>query len=340
MSVSDGRNAEAGEVVRNVSLRSGIVRGLSCVIEKLMGARRAPTLVERRMAQISAKQIAKQHKPDYKFVRGLWESTQAATPWGNYYGLDQWPPVASYQTINVNDFIVHEIAKCGGYLDSDISGQMVNPGGMEPRDMYINLKSIQADFRFINQGSATVVVDMQITRFGYDKSAAYFAAAVIPQLIPQPIYTDHRPFTSPNTLNGQFTKAYKEPDSQVGLPHRSFQVLARKRIVLRPSRMIDDPTGGVNAARVNTSVFHKLKLNKFWKKAGRRERYKILGGAQEGPEAPVLRGSLLDHRYFFSIRVTGTVGYVGVTSVKFCAGGLLDRQMIFDRAAAGLAPGG
>lgn len=292
------------------------------------------------MSEISAKQIAKQHKPDYKFVRGLWEDLTADPRWDSYYNTDVWPPLASFQEIGAGDFWVREIAKCGGYLENLISTQMVNPGGMEPRDMYVKLKSIQTDFRFVNELAQTVVVDMQLTRFGYDKYSAYFSAAPVPSQIPGPIYQDHQPFTSPNTLNGQFKKAYKEPDAAAGAPKRRFQVLARKRIILRPSKMIDDPQGG-GGGRLNTTIYHKLKLNKFWPKAGLRERYKILESQDpEGPVAQTLRGSLLDHRYFWSIRTTADVKFVGVTSVKFAAGGMLDKQMIFDREAAGLAPGG
>lgn len=302
--------------------------------------KRINTLVERRMSQIAAKQIAVQHRPDYKYVRGLWESAQADPQWGTYYGADVWPPADSFGEIlpGPNGFFVREFAQCGGYLENLISTQMVNPGGMEPRDMFVHIKSLQSDFRFTNAHNKTVLVDMQITRFGYDKSLAYFSQAPTDVLVPGPQYIDHPPFTSPNTLNGQFKRAYKEPTP--ALPKRRFQVLARKRILLRPTRMIDDPDGAANAQRLNTIQYHSLKLNKFYKKKGQKEAYKILTTAQPGPLAPVLRGSLLHHRYFLSIRVTETVGFVGVTSVKFCAGSMLDKQMIFDRLAAGLNPGG
>lgn len=300
--------------------------------------KRINTLVELRMSQIAAKQIAKQHRPDYKFVRGLWESAQANPAWGTYYGADVWPPIESFGTIlpGPNGFWVREFAQCGGYLDTDIAGEMVN-AGMEPRDMFIHLKALQSDFRFVNSTNKTVLVDMQITRFGYDKSLAYFSQAPTNNLVPGPLYIDHPPFTSPNNLNGQFKRAFKEPTD--ALPKRRWQVLARKRITLRPSKMIDNPEAG-GADRQNTLIFHKLKLNKFYKKKGLREAYKILTTGQEGPLAGNLRGSLLYHRYFLSIRVSETVDFVGVTSVKFCAGSMLEKQMIFDRVAAGLNPGG
>lgn len=291
------------------------------------------------MSQIAAKQIAAQHRPDYKFVRGLWESAQANPAWGTYFGADVWPALDAFETLQPgpNGFYVREFAQCGGYLENLISTQMVNPGGMEPRDMFIHLKSLQSDFRFVNSNNRTVLVDMQITRFGYDKSLAYFSQAPTNNLVPGPLYIDHPPFTSPNTLNGQFKRAFKEPTD--ALPKRRFSVLARKRIILRPSKMIDNPEAG-GADRQNTIIYHKLKLNKFWPKKGRREAYKILTTGQEGPLAGRLRGSLLHHRYFISIRVTDTVDMVGVTSVKFCAGSMLEKQMIFDLNAAGLNPGG
>ena len=303
--------------------------------------KRINTLVEKRMSQIAAKQIAKQHRPDYKFVRGLIERLNPNPSWATYWEEDVWPAIDNFYPLlpGPAGFFVLEIAKCGGYLENLVSTQMVNPGGMEPRDMYIALKSIQSDFRFVNSNTQSAVVDMQITRFGYDKSQAYFTAQPSVLHIPGPLYTDHPPFTSPHTLNGQFKKAYKEPTTD--RPKRRWQVLARKRIVLKPTHQMDDVTAGAGAnARVNARAFHKIKLAKYFKKAGQRERYKILTDGNEGQLAPGLRGSLLDHRYFLSIRTTIAVDMVGITSVKFAASGMLDKQMIFDRLAAGLNPGG
>lgn len=296
--------------------------------------KRINTLVEKRMSEIAAKAVAKQHAPDYLYVRGLWENINANPTWDTFWHTDVWPDLANFETLSPapGQFWSKEIGKCGGYTETNISGQLVNPGGMEPRDMYIHIKALEMDFRFVNENAKTVMVDMQLTRFGYDKNAAYFSQNPNVQLIPSPLYPDHPPFTSPNTLNSAFKRAYKQTDTDH--PRRVWQVLARKRITLRPSRMIDDPAGAANSARLNTVIYHKLKLAKYYKKAGQKERYKILGGQQEGPLAAGLRGSLLDHRYFISIRVTERVRMVGITSVKFAASGLLARQMVFDTIAS------
>ena len=102
------------------------------------------------------------------------------------------------------------------------------------------------------------------------------------------------------------------------------------RIMPAP-KMIDNSQAG-GADRLNTVKYHTLKLNKYWKGLGKRERYKIEAAAA-GPLANANVGSLADARYFLSFRCTAPVQFLGVTICKFCADAGLARQVVFDRLA-------
>lgn len=284
------------------------------------------TLVEKRMQEIAQKEAMKVNKPNWIVVRGTWNLPQAAA-WPALE--DQWPPIADFQTIDETQFHSHELAKCGGYLNSEVSDQLVATG-VDRRSMYLTIKEIRARFHFVNTGAKAVLVDFQIVRMPYDKMVLFLSQAPQPSQNPHPVYQDHRPFTSLNTISKEALAYYKQPDITQGNFTRRVQLLARKRIVLPPPKMIDNPGAG-GADRLNTLDYRSLNLNKFWKGLGKKERYQIING-QQGP-AQSLEGSLADARYFFSIRVTGACRYIGVTQVKFAASHILDRQLIFDRGA-------
>lgn len=288
------------------------------------------TLVEHRIKDIAKKEARKLNKPNYIVTRGVWLDTNAQ-PW--FPLQDQWPPLASFNDLNETQFHVHEIAKCGGYLETDISAAVQTQGGMDPRSMFIRLKEIALQFHFVNVGTRNAVVDLQITRFPYSKMALYLDQnAATPAENPQPVYQDHKPFCTINTLTRELYKFYKQGDVTQGNQNRVFSVLARKRIVVRPGRMIDDPTGAANANRVNITNYKGLRIKKYWKGLGKKERYQIING-NAGPNAGPIRGSLADARYFWSMRVSAPIKYLGVTAVKFCGSSALDRQLVFDLGA-------
>lgn len=290
--------------------------------------KRINTIFEVRAKQIAKKEAMKLNKPNWICVRGDWHDPQQP---GFDALADVWPPLLSYMHTDETQFHVHELAKCGGYLNNEVSDPLA-AAGVDRRSMFITMKEIKFNFQFVNEGVKAVVVDFQLTRMPYSKMALFLEQnAPTPAQNPQPVYQDHRPFCSINTISRECLKAYKQSDSTQGNLNRRVQVLARKRIVIPPPRMIDDPAGG-GGNRVNTVRFHALKLNKFWKGLGKRERYQIINGVA-GPFAGQIRGSLADARYFWSLRVTGPCRYLGVSHVKFAASHLLDRQLVFDIGA-------
>ena len=81
--------------------------------------KRINTLVEKRMQEVSKREIAKAHKKDYKVVRGLYQDPQAPL-WSTTWNTDEWPALTTFDTLLSNQFYVREIGKCGGYLDTDL----------------------------------------------------------------------------------------------------------------------------------------------------------------------------------------------------------------------------
>jgi len=303
---------------------------LSRLRDKKINARVAScTLVEHRIKDIAKKEALKLNKPNYIVTRGVWLDPQAQ-PWLPL--TDQWPPLASFFDINETQFHSFEVAKCGGYLETDVSAAVETGLAIDARNMFVRIKQIALQFHFVNVGTRNAVVDLQLTRFPYSKMALYLDVnAAMPAENPQPVYQDHKPFCTINTLTRELYKFYKQSDVTQGNQKRIFTVLARKRIVVRPGRMIDDPTGG-GAAATNMTNYKGLRIKKTFKGLGKKEKYQIIQG-NPGPNAGPIRGSLSDHRYFWSMRCTAPVKYLGVTAVKFCGSSMLDRQVVFDVGA-------
>lgn len=288
-------------------------------------SKRIDSLLEKRIVAISKKQAQAVNKPNYLVTRGIWQDGQAAA-WDVLQ--DIWPTLQNWHQMDETNMYAREIAKCGGYLDNDLSAQLV-AAGVDRRSMFIRLKNIACQFHFVNEGLKAVMVDVQLSRYAYDKMNLFLEAVPQNALNPSPVYQDHKPFCTVNTLTPELYKYYKQSDSTQGNFNRKFTVLARKRIYVPPGRMIEDPQG---VGLVNTLDFRHVRLFKSWPALGKKERYQIING-QGGAAAGSIRGSLADGRYFFSIRVTGPVKFLGVTAVKFCGSHALDRQLVFDLGA-------
>lgn len=286
------------------------------------------TLVEKRMQAISRKEALKLNPINWIASRGIWQNPQPAQAWDPLD--DQWPALADWGVLNQTQFYAQQFCRIGGYLNTNFSDELAATG-VDLRSMFVRIKHIKLDFRFTHANNYSVLVDMQVCRIPYDKQTLIVSPNPVPLENPGPVYQDHRPFTSVNTISRQALKYFKQPDATQGNMNRRVHVLARKRIIMAAPKMIDNATAG-GADRLNTVKYHTLKLNKFFKGLGRRERYKIEAQAG-GAVAAANRGSLADNRYFLSFRCTAPVQFLGVTIVKFCADSGLDRQVIFDRLA-------
>lgn len=303
-------------------------------------SKKIDSLLEKRVQEISRKETLKVIKPNYLTARGVWHDANGA--WD--LTTDVYPTLQNWLQCNETTFVVREISKLGGFLSTNISDPIAQIG-FDKRSMNIRLKQIASCFHFCNEGLKTVVVDMQIYRFKYDKDTAFLmtqlpsaAPANIPAInqmaLPRPSIKDHPPMTSAHTLTWNLRKTWKAPDVTQGNPVRSFSILARKRIYVPCGRMVEDPAG--NNQIVNTLRFKHLKLVKTWKGLGRKEKYRIINGVG-GPQAGDIRGSLQDGLFYFSLRFSGPVKLLGVTACTFCAApnSFLDKQYTFDLGAAG-----
>lgn len=321
--------------------------------------RKINTLIEKRIQAISRREAQKIAPIDWCVTRGLWYDVNAIDPsTGQAFPpinvlRDAWPSVLQFQALAPQGFYYRQIAKVGGYLAEDWSSQMVQ-AGMDERSMHIHLKSIVQQFHFVNPNNYAVQVDIQLGRYAYDKQMLFLSQVSgtnAPTANPQPVFQDHKPFCTWNRMTRELLKYYKERNASTGDFNRKFSILARKRLTLPPSTLMDatldttvpanPPQGGspdwaglaqaqVNAAsRVNKVRYHSCRLSKFWKGKGKRERYQILP-VQSVPASNSNQGSLADGRYFFSIRVSAPCSFLSCSAVKFCSGKGLDRMVVFD----------
>jgi len=295
---------------------------------RALADRKINSLVERRMQQISRAEALKLNPINWLAERGVWQNPAPAQAWDPLE--DQWPALADWGTLNPTQFYAQQFCRIGGYQNTNFSDEL-QATGVDLRSQFIRIKHIKLDFKFTHANNYSVLVDMQMCRIPYDKDTLINDANPIPTVNPGPVYQDHKPFTSVNTISRQALAYYKQVDRTQGNFNRHVRVLARKRILMPAPRMIDDAAqGGGN--RLNTVKYHTLRLNKFFKGLGKRERYKIEASAT-GPLANANVGSLADARYFLSFRCTGPVSFLGVTICKFTATAGLSRQIVFDRLA-------
>lgn len=328
-------------------------------------SKKVDTLIERRIVALSKKEVRKAVPVDYLMTRGLWYNTNAIDPaTGNAYPpisilRDQWPTVDRFLQLTPTAFYYRQIAKVGGYLAEDWSAQL-QAIGVDARSMHVRLKHIVTQFHFVNVLNKAVQVDIQIGRYAYDKQMLFLSqtgGTNEPTSNPQPVYQDHKPFCTWNNLTAECRKFYKERNASTGDFNRKFSVLARKRITLKPSGMMDNPaptsqvppdpgqgqpvdwhglfSASVSASeRINKIKYTSCRLAKYWKGLGKRERYQILP-ANVVPQQNTNNGSLADARYYYSIRVSEPCLMLGVSAVKFCSGKGLDRMVVFDLGAVG-----
>ena len=278
------------------------------------------TVFERRAKEIAQKEARK--AVAYYNTRGSWLAAGASWPTN-----DTHPPLADMFAIRPIDFFLREIAKIGGYLDTDISAQLqagTPPPVYDPRKMRIHIKQIKLQFDFVNQGVNTAQVDMCVWRCKYNKFLLAQDLTPGPMINPQPEYYDHQPFSQFNTINHDALRAFRDNDANTSRP----TLVAHKRISLSPPRMMDDPAGG-GGNRLNTVKYVRINLQKVYSGLGRPEKYDL-----ETQLSPIhTAGSLSDVRYFFSIRVDRDVACRGVSIVKFCRGSSIPSQVVFDRLA-------
>lgn len=272
------------------------------------------TLAEHRSKQIALQ--VQQKAVQYYATRGVWLGGQAIWPINDTY-----PAIQDSMTILNSQFWYREFAKVGGYLDTDISNQMITAGS-EPRNMIIHLKSFKIHFDFIVQGQEKAIVDMCIWRFPYNKYL--LASDTTPDATknPQPQYFDHKPFTPYNTIDSFTVKEFHDAPNVTGF---NKQLVASKRITVHPSSNLID----VQTQEVNRIHWTPLKITKTYKGLGYAEPFEI----QQQLSPVTTYGSLSNNRYYISIRVTNTVQVRGISFVKFAKGRNIPDEIIFDRIA-------
>jgi len=292
------------------------------------------TLEEVRANQIVQKALSAERT--YYITRGSYLGA------GNEYPKnDQFPSIAqSFRLLQGSTFI-NEFCKVGGYIRSQLTTSTAAlPDADEEddakaeedqekrdlRDMYIHIKSILSEFRFLNQGNEEAVIDMCIWRVPYNKhSLAEDPDSPHPLTNPQPEFMWHKPFTPYNGLCYEYRRNWHTRDDNLIYKKN---LLASKRITVFPNRMIDI-TGGSASNRQNTVKWVTLKLSKHYKNKGFQEEYEV----ENNVSPVVVSGSLSKNRYFLSIRTTQDVLFSGVTACKFCRGKNIPKNIIFDKLA-------
>lgn len=295
-------------------------------------SKRVDTLLEKRIVDLSKKTLVSS-KSTY-VARGIW------TRDGTWPALDVWPDVANSLTSIATQFRYAQFGRVGGYLNNDLSVEMslgndpANPTEQPARpynfrDMFLRLKALIFEFRFLNTGQEAQEVDICLWRCPMRKRLiALDGAAPQAQAANQPQMYWHKPFTSLNTITPQCQRKFRDQAANI-VPDR-HTLLAHKRFKIEPGRIIDAPGGG--AASANLIKWKRVRVAKYFKGLGKREKYELVLNTIS-PDAAGLRGQLADCRYYYSMRTTGTIVYHAASAVTFQRGKNTDRQVVFDDVA-------
>lgn len=276
------------------------------------------TLYEKRSKQIV--DSALQKATPYYLVRGVYLDPGSTWPLN-----DTFPTVADGYNLLESQFFVRQFAHVGGYLETDISNEMIVLP-TENRDMKIHIKQIKLDFAFVNQGIEDLQVDLCIWRFPYNKYILANTAIPGPLDNPTPQYYNHKPFTPFYGIDKMADQAWKEDDANMKVKKH---LIGHKRITVPHPKMIDDPAAG-GSNRQNTVKWKSIKIVKTYKGLGYSEDYQI----EPTNISPIATaGSLSKNRYFITIRTTDEVRFRGIATVKFCRGKGTPDQVVFDRIA-------
>jgi len=291
------------------------------------------TLVEKAAQRVAKKEISAQATT--YVTREVW------TRDGSWDVNDIWPDAANSLTINDQAPIVSQFARVGGYLNNELSTEMAGVAPAYPtelparpynyRDMFLRLKSLIFDLRFLNTGQEQVEVDLCFFRCPIRKRLVALDGNVpAGQVLNIPQLEWHKPFTSLNTITSQCAKKYKEQAANI-VPDR-HTLMAHKRFSIEPGRIIDAAGGG--AASVNLTKWKRVRLAKYFKGLGKKEKYELVLNTIS-PDAQNLAGQLADCRYYMSMRATGNLVFHGCSACQFQAGKGTARQVVFDRVAPG-----
>lgn len=296
-------------------------------------SKRVDSLLESRIVELS-KKVVVESKTTY-VVRGIW------TRDGTWPQADIWCPLANSHGITETQFVANQFGRVGGYLNNDLSVEMsigndpANPteNPAQPynfREMYLRLKMIKFQFRFLNVSTDSAEVDICLWRTPMRKRLiALSANAPSAQEANQPDLYWHRPFTFLNSISSQCSKKYR--DQAANLIPNNHQLIVHRRFTIDPNKMIDNPAAG-GGDRINMIKWKEVTLVKYFKGLGKREKYELVLNTIS-PDAANLRGQLSDCRYYFSMRASGTLAWHAVSVVSFQRGKNTPRQVVFDEVA-------
>lgn len=300
------------------------------------------TLYERRAKQIADKAV---QSVIPKFIqRETWlraptyhADGSIDNPGAVWPSNDTWPQPLDLLRIAADDFQYYQIARVGGYIESDIAAEMIQgPAFFNLRDLYIRLHTLRLQFDVLNPGVETQALDIMVFRCPYNKhlvaldGTAAQAQSLRENPVPQRGWL--HPLTTFNTITGETVRAYN--DSIVGLKIGVTKVMGGRYFV-PPGKMLDDPTQG-GGARVNQAVYKRIRLNKTWKGKGKKEMFEneVAQGAVPAEfERLGTKGSLSHARYFLCLRASGNLVIRGVSAVRFSKGKDVPAQMVFDALA-------
>jgi len=300
------------------------------------------TMYEKRAAQI-AKSVVEANIPKY-VQRETWlrQPTYNGDGTINNPGAvwptnDTWPAPADLHRIAADDFQYFQICRVGGYLDGNVSADMIQaPAFLDLRDLYIRLHNLRLQFDVLNPGVETQSLDIHVFRVAYNKHLiATDATAPQSQSLrenPVPQRGWLRPLTTFNTITGETIAKYN--DAIVGLKIAATKVCGG-RYYVKPGRMLDDPTQG-GAGRVNQAVYKRIRISKVWKGLGKKEMFENEPVQSPAPAEFIrlgVRGALSNCRYFLTLRASGNLVMRGVSAVRFSAGKSVPANIVFDSLA-------
>ena len=251
---------------------------------------------------------------------------------------DTWPQPNDLFTIGSDDFRYFQIMRVGGYLDGNVSADMIQaPAFLDLRDLYIRLHNLRLQFDVLNPGVETQSLDLHVWRVAYNKHliATDNTAAQTQSLRENPVPQRGwlRPLTTYNTITGETVAKYN--DAITGLKIGVTKVCGG-RYYCKPGKMMDHPLGQIlppNAtpnqvatfiaqsnARVNQAVYKRIRIQKSWKGLGKKEMFEN-EPVQAPPPAEFTRlgvkGALSHCRYFLTLRASGTLHLRGVSAIRF-----------------------
>lgn len=279
------------------------------------------TLLEFRMKEMI--EDAKGEEDVYYTTKGTWLSTGSVYP-----TTDIPPPLTDAIVYGNHQYLSHEFCRIGGYLNTDRPAGTTVPQ-IDPRNMNIFLKQISVRLRVCNLSKLTVIARLSIWKIQYNKAVlSNTVGAPSVMNAPLPEVQWEPPFTDQFRINNLCQAEYKRFASNDPNADRR-QLIGTSTITIRPPKMLDDLTAG-GANRENAEVWRSLRVNKHYKGKGRKHSYQL----ETQTVQPITSyGSLSNYRYFWSFRANNACYFSAVSACKFCAGGSVSDNVVFDRLA-------